>query len=59
MISFASDNNSGVHPKIMEALAEANRGHCGAYSNDPYTAEAVEMFRHVLGQHVNVSFVLL
>ena len=25
--SFASDNNAGVHPKIMEAIAAANDGH--------------------------------
>lgn len=25
MRSFASDNNSGVHPAIMEALTRANR----------------------------------
>ena len=24
MRSFASDNNSGVHPLVMEALAKAN-----------------------------------
>ena len=28
MRSFASDNNSGVHPLVMEALNRANRGPC-------------------------------
>ena len=27
MRSFASDNNSSVHPRIMEALMKANNGH--------------------------------
>ena len=27
MRSFASDNNSGVHPLVMEALSRANRDH--------------------------------
>jgi hypothetical protein len=25
--SFASDNNAGVHPKVMAAIARANAGH--------------------------------
>jgi len=24
--SFASDNNAGVHPKILQAIERANRG---------------------------------
>lgn len=59
MISFTSDNNSGVHPKIMDALVEANQGHCAAYGNDPITATAIEVFRYVFGQDVKVSFVFL
>lgn len=59
MISFASDNNSGVHPDIMTALVAANNGHCGAYGNDLYTAEALELFRNVFGHDVNVAFVFL
>ncbi|MCA1617543.1 MAG: threonine aldolase, partial [Acidobacteria bacterium] len=35
--SFASDNNSGVHPFILEATAAANEGHVVAYGDDPYT----------------------
>ncbi|MBW2084352.1 MAG: threonine aldolase, partial [Deltaproteobacteria bacterium] len=32
--SFASDNNSGVHPKVMEAIIKANQGHVIAYGDD-------------------------
>lgn len=59
MISFASDNNSGVHPEILKAMLEANNGHCGAYGNDTITAEAVELFKNIFGEDVRVFFVFL
>ena len=55
--SFASDNNAGVHPEIMEAIAAANDGHVIAYGDDPYTARAVELFREHLGRDAEVYFV--
>jgi threonine aldolase len=55
--SFASDNNAGVHPKIMKAVAAANDGHVIAYGDDPYTARAVKLFREQLGRDVEVFFV--
>ena len=41
MRSFASDNNSGVHPLVMEALNRANSDHAVGYGDDPWTEEAV------------------
>jgi threonine aldolase len=35
---FGSDNQSGAHPRILEALVRANAGHVRGYGNDPYTA---------------------
>lgn len=55
--SFASDNNAGVHPKIMEAIAAANDGHVIAYGDDPYTERAVKLFREHLGRDAEVYFV--
>jgi len=55
--SFASDNNAGVHPAVLEAIARANDGHVVAYGDDPYTARAVKMFREHLGKDVEVYFV--
>ena len=55
--SFASDNNAGVHPEIMAALAAANDGHVIAYGDDPYTARAVAKFREHFGADVEVFFV--
>ena len=55
--SFASDNNAGVHPKVMEAIARANAGHVIAYGDDPFTARAVELFKKQLGSDIEVFFV--
>jgi len=55
--SFASDNNAGVHPKIMEAIAAANAGHVIAYGDDPYTERAIARFRKELGDNTDVYFV--
>jgi len=55
--SLASDNNAGVHPKIMEAIAAANDGHVIAYGDDPYTARAIKLFRNHLGKDAEVFFV--
>lgn len=45
MRSFASDNNSGVHPLVMEALQRANNGHAAGYGDDPWTEEATREIR--------------
>jgi len=55
--SFASDNNAGVHPRVMAAIAAANDGHVIAYGDDPYTARAVEKFHEHLGKGAEVFFV--
>lgn len=48
MISFGSDNHSGVHPSIMQAIVAANTGHEIAYGGDTYCAQAEELIRRVL-----------
>jgi threonine aldolase len=55
--SFASDNNAGVHPEVIEAIAAANAGHVVAYGDDPYTARAVQQFQKHFGKDVAVFFV--
>jgi threonine aldolase len=55
--SFASDNNAGVHPRVLEAIAAANDGHVIAYGDDPYTARAMKKFHEHLGKDVEVFFV--
>jgi threonine aldolase len=55
--SFASDNNAGVHPEIIEAVAAANDGHVVAYGDDPFTARAVKVFQKHFGKDIAVYFV--
>ena len=55
--SFASDNNAGVHPELIEAIKEANEGHVIAYGDDPFTAKAVKQFQQHFGKDVAVHFV--
>lgn len=53
---FASDNNAGVHPEILEALARANDGHVIAYGDDWYTRSAVRKFEEHFGSGIEVFF---
>jgi threonine aldolase len=55
--SFASDNNAGVHPEIIRAISEVNRGHAVGYGDDPVTAAAVANFRRHFGDDCEVFFV--
>jgi len=55
--SFASDNNAGVHPEMIEAIAAANQGHVVAYGDDPFTERAVKVFQKHFGREVAVYFV--
>ena len=54
---FASDNNSGVHPDILDALARVNTGHTIAYGDDPYTRAAEDLFKANFGEETAVYFV--
>lgn len=57
MRSFASDNNSGVHPLIMDAIIEANDNHAVGYGDDPWTAKATEKLKDVFGEGASPFFV--
>ncbi len=54
--SFASDNNSGVHPEILKAIEAANIGHTLAYGNDEYTEKAKELLAGHFGADIDVYF---
>jgi len=47
MRSFASDNNSGVHPLVMQAITRANQDHALGYGSDPWSEEAVRKLKEV------------
>ncbi len=57
MRSFASDNNSGVHPLIMDALLKANADHAVGYGDDPWTAAATAKIKEVFGESASPYFV--
>src|SRR3954447_2741476 len=46
---FASDNSSGAHPRILEAIAAANDGHVSAYGEDPATERLDALLREHFG----------
>ena len=48
---FASDNRSGVHPEVMEAIVRANDGHASSYGEDGWTHRAEDLFREHFGPH--------
>ncbi len=54
---FASDNNSGVHPHILKAMENANKGHVVGYGDDPFTLRAINLFKQKFGQETEVFFV--
>jgi threonine aldolase len=55
--SFASDNNAGIHPEILKAIALVNEGHVVGYGADLYTAIMVNTFREHFGSDAEVFVV--
>jgi threonine aldolase len=55
--SFASDNNAGIHPEILKAIALVNEGHVVGYGADLYTAVMVNTFREHFGSDAEVFVV--
>ena len=51
---FASDNYSGVHPEVLDAIAAANGGHQVAYGEDVYTERLQQVFAQHFGDGVEV-----
>ncbi len=47
--AFASDNTSGLCPEALAALVAANDGPTGAYGDDPWTTQAAELIRDLVG----------
>lgn len=54
---FASDNNAGVSPEVLEKLQEVNQGHVIGYGDDPYTKKAKELFQYHFGERAVPYFV--
>jgi threonine aldolase len=54
--NFASDNNAGVHPEVLEAIGRANHGHVVAYGDDRFTRSALAKFEQHFGAGIEVFF---
>lgn len=54
---FASDNNAGIHPEILQEIVKINTGHVIGYGSDVYTEEAVSLLRRHLGGRAEIFFV--
>lgn len=48
-ISLGSDNHSGVHPRLFEALLKTNSGHSPSYGTDDFTALTIKMLKKIFG----------
>ncbi len=46
---FGSDNASGAHPVVIEAISAVNEGHVPAYGNDPESARLADLARAAFG----------
>jgi len=51
---FASDNNSGAHPAVLQAMIAANDGHEIGYGDDYFTAKAIETIKKHFGSEIEV-----
>lgn len=46
---FGSDNQAGIHPALLTAIAAANSGHVRGYGDDPYTEALAGTIRRHFG----------
>ncbi len=52
--SFASDNNAGVHPEVLAAIAAVNRGHAVGYGADRVTRSMLRKFQQQFGTGIGI-----
>ena len=56
---FASDNNSGVHSDILDAMNKVNIGHTIGYGDDIYTSSAIARMKDIFGEDSDIYFVFI
>lgn len=54
MAEFVSDNVSGIHPKVMQALNDANTGYRRPYGNDELSSQLNEVFSDLFETQVYI-----
>lgn len=57
MRGFGSDNHSGVHPEILQAITLANVDHTPSYGTDQFTEQCQDLFKKHFGKSCEVFFV--
>ncbi|MGI6048655.1 MAG: threonine aldolase family protein [Petrimonas sp.] len=50
MRSFGSDNNSGVHPRLLQSIIDANHNHTIGYGDDDWTRDAEKAVKKLIGK---------
>ena len=58
-MNFASDNNAGTHPKILQAIIESNEGYAHAYGDDPWRRKAQELCQSMFGNQSELFHVFV
>jgi len=56
---FASDNNAGVHPLVLNALRSVNDGHEIAYGDDQVTQRVIQKMKRIFGDESEIFFVFI
>jgi len=56
-MSFVSDTTAPVHPRIMDAIVEANAGVASSYGADPWTQRAIAQLKDAFETDCAVFFV--
>lgn len=56
--SFGSDNHSGVHPRILDAVVKANSEFAVAYGDDEYSQSILKKIEDMLGGNCKAMFVI-
>jgi threonine aldolase len=54
MRSFGSDNHSGIHPAILEAIYQANVNHTYAYGDDEYSEKLQQKVEEIFGANATI-----
>lgn len=57
MKGFGSDNHSGIHPVMLNAIIECNSQHEPSYGTDQYSEKALLEFKELFGSHTETHFV--
>lgn len=56
MRSFASDNNSGISPEVIDAISKANTDHALGYGDDKWSKKAEKKIDEAFGGGTQVLF---